>query len=102
MSILTNKIGNHYLHQQWIDETDFKLGELEDIEEEIGCPIEVVFKALKNGIYLEESKSITTSIYYHILENEFVIEWYKSKEDYGYELLKDYKKTWWLREDKTE
>lgn len=79
-----------------------KLGKLEDLEEELGCPLEVVFKSLKNGIYLEERKSISTEICYHALECEFVIEWYKNKEDYGYELLKDYKKTWWLKEDKSE
>ena len=30
--------------------TNRKLGKLEDIEEELGIPLEVLFKALKNGI----------------------------------------------------
>lgn len=30
-----------------------KLRPLEDIEEDIGCPVETVFKALKNGVYMK-------------------------------------------------
>ncbi len=36
---------------QLIEEVVDKLGEHEDIEEDVGCPIETVFKALKNGVY---------------------------------------------------
>lgn len=90
------------IKQPSMEELYENLNRYERIEEELGCPLEVVFKALQNGIYFEESKSIGTSIYYHTLEYEFVIEWYKGKECYGYYLLSDYKKTWWLKKDKSE
>lgn len=31
-----------------------KLGRLEDLEEELGCPLDVLVKALMNGIWIEE------------------------------------------------
>jgi len=34
-----------------IEEVVDKLGDLEDIEEEMGCPIEVLFKAMKQGLF---------------------------------------------------
>ena len=78
-----------------------KLGKLEDLEDELGCPLDVVFKAIKNGIdgYLEL-----------ILEYDEKDGWYFNAiwkyndfGDYGNILyLKDYKKTWWLKEDLSE
>ena len=34
-----------------IEEVVDKLGELEDIEDELGCPLETIFKALTQGVY---------------------------------------------------
>lgn len=34
-----------------IEEAVDKLGDLEDIEDGLGCPVETVFKALENGVY---------------------------------------------------
>ena len=36
---------------QLIEEAVDKLGELEDIEDRLGCPLETVFKALTYGVY---------------------------------------------------
>lgn len=80
-----------------------KLGELEDIEDELGCPIDVVFKALLNGIWL--SNGIYEFI--HDLEiGDFGLDTISncifnySENDYVF--LKDYKKTWWLSSDLEE
>lgn len=91
-----------------------KLKRIENIEEELGCPLDVLFKAFKNGIwfinkqdeleYIDESLGINQKKY----NNKFIFDNYgyrcknneveKSTEIY----LEDYKKTWWLKEDKSE
>ena len=95
-----------------------KLGKLEDLEEELGCPIEVIAKALKNGIYtyydcltgtlpfdsdyeFEDEFWHCENIYFGVnpFGNITLMFGYK-KEDHLE--LSDYKKTWWLRKDKSE
>ena len=77
------------------------------LEEEIGCPIEVVFKALKNGFY-DEYRNWYREYNFNLIYNWLLSnpnEKYLSLtiEDTDFEFkLKDYKKTWWLREDKSE
>lgn len=76
-----------------------KLGKLEDLEEQLGCPLEVFVKALKNGIYYDDKFEYPVFILdkdnfkdknYHLLVTGTIV------------YLKDYKETWWLREDKSE
>lgn len=97
MSRLTKKyeggdvevIGNEYKAIQ-------KLGKLEDIEDELGCPLDVVFKALKDGILINNKKwwLPRVNLIYMIVDNEYVF----ICENYSYK-LKYYKKTWWLCSD---
>jgi len=89
-----------------------KLGRLEDLEEQIGCPLDVVFKALKNGFKFKISshklgtkqetvEQIIYCDYAYIYYANDIKEWCISTiNDYFY--LKDYQKTWWLKEDKVE
>ena len=99
-----------------------KLGKLEDLEEEIGCPLEVVLGFLTHSIteiiieydhfsgnyaspYCTDEdivKAYVSSIYDRneidgISKPEFVVE-----TNMGTFPLSDYKKTWWLKEDKSE
>ena len=74
-----------------------KLGRLEDLEDEIGCPLEVICKALKQEViytkFSKESKHFMIENRfgkYLIYDKEWLIE------------LKDYKKTWWLKADRSE
>lgn len=88
-----------------------KLKTLEDIEEKLGCPLEVVFKALKEGFY-------TQTMYHSRQDNTWL-----GINDLGYTKeifcmyfdenmtntktcverdLKDYRKTWWLTGDRSE
>ena len=74
-----------------------KLGKLEDLEEEIGCPLEVVVKALKEGIYQEDGgRRRFPFIEYNGATNKFFFGFgtYCNVEDYG--------KEWFLKEDKSE
>ena len=74
-----------------------KLGKLEDLEEQLGCPLEVIFKALKEGIYQSDGgRRKYPTIEYNGATKKFYFA-------FGtYCNVEDYKKTWWLKEDKSE
>lgn len=78
-----------------------KLGKLEDLEEELGCPLEVVVKALQNGVYYEDAANnmryMVADLHFN-LAGDFVLYF----DDEEYLLARNYKKTWWLRKDKSE
>lgn len=80
----------------YLDAVD-KLGKLEDLEEELGCPLEVVIKALKEGIYQSDGgRRKYPTIEYNGATKKFYFA-------FGtYCNVEDYKKTWWLKEDKRE
>ena len=102
MSRLTekNKFDTHYgisISKNLLQSAYDKLGKLEDLEEEIGCPLEVVFKALKQDyIYTKSGK------HSRIEFGTYGFEWCIC---YGLRTqirVVDYKKTWWLKEYKSE
>lgn len=73
-----------------------KLGKLEDLEEQLGCTLEVVFKAVNYGIYNKRG------FRYKVILNEDVLVAYPiDVYDESWE-LSNYKKTWWLEKDKSE
>lgn len=90
-----------------------KLGKLEDIEEELGCPLEVREQALKQGyIYTTwhsrdglEKQEITHLVYDKDIKMWIFKDLEKTKGIY-YEManipVNGYKKTWWLSETKEE
>ena len=73
-----------------------KLGELEDLEEELGVDLITLFKALKDGIIYFDWYGEIKSDFIVTLEKDnsrnFYISTYNDLNFY----LKDYKKTWWL------
>ena len=78
-----------------------KLGRLEDLEDELGCPLEVLSEISKNGFY-EHYGYIPP---YHISRIDIFkreIMYYDEETNYFTVKLKDYKKTWWLKEDRSE
>lgn len=76
-----------------------KFGMLEDLEEQLGCPLEVMFKAMYSGIYFYDNYYKDQMMnYIPVLKyNHFECG---NKPYIRY--LSDYKKTWWLKEDKSE
>ena len=66
----------------------YKLGQLEDMEDELGIDLTTLFKALKDGIYGKVGKKIE-----HILAPH--LSWHYS-EIYIFK-IKDYGKTWALK-----
>jgi len=108
MSRLTKKIdeGFYVSNAPCTDDLKYKLGKLEDLEDELGCPLDVVFKALKNGIYEEFGDLLYDGEnlkLHHIKKQGWglypIICDYDEAEAF---FLKDYKKTWWLKEDLSE
>lgn len=66
------------------------------LSEELGCPLEVVFKATTNGIIDFEGKEHTVVLggyYLFVTENDELIRGI---------YLKNYQKTWWLKGDNNE
>ena len=100
MSRLTEKVKNteDYIRLATKDKQEFinKLGRLEDLEEQLGCPFLVVFEAIKNGIYDKKGFHYTV-----ILDLDFLRAYPLDLFDEKWQ-LSDYQKTWWLKEDKSE
>ena len=74
-----------------------KLYDFEELEERVGCPLDVVFTALNDGIW-----SVRYNTYQHskISRLIFMSDGYYLVVGDSYYNLKDYKKTWWLSETK--
>jgi len=72
------------------------VGQLEDLEEEIGCPLEARLKVNHN-----------TAIY-DVSGEEYIVEFVEKDIFTVYAIFymsyrwEDYKKTWWLKKDKSE
>ena len=81
-----------------------KLGRLEDIEEKLGCPLEIIFDALYRGIVCTPHPYYTHEIIYPKKEYPVVqlFQFYYLKVEDGVVDIKDYGKTWWLKEDRSE
>lgn len=90
-----------------------RLERLDNLQEEIGCPLDVMFKALKQPIYSKHPKTsklcciICPTFYFS--GNQWLIgchsmEWNEEEMccDSWDCFPKDYKKTWWLKKDKSE
>ena len=95
------KLSKHYRYNL-IEEAVDKLGQLEDIEEELGIDLITLFKAISNekGIW---KKVYGTKDFVNtraMLTCEFG-KWRIYDKEWIYE-LKDYGKTWWLEKPKDE
>ena len=78
-----------------------KLGILEDLEEKLGCPLEVVFKAIEDGIYDKKGEERSVNFDYNKWEKEYYFNAF-SYDDNIKLYLRDYKRTWWLKKDRSE
>ena len=80
-----------------------KLGKLEDIEEEFGCPLDAIFKALKDRklVFIhavsQEKTEITLGIYKILglmFDGENYVLYIYKDNDLTYVYTKDFGKTW--------
>lgn len=114
---LTEKINNRYTCDYSLaSEICNKLGQLEDIEDELGIGLIVLYKAIKNGIYVIEpiyEKDIlfcgvekigwtaNPRLFIRALPDEKLI--IVGNQEYTFEFaLKDYGKTWALTKEELE
>lgn len=103
--------------KQHYKEINKKLKIYEELEQQLGCDLEVVFKALMNGIVDKKSTytpiDINLGVQLYNGNPTYVIRYidYEEAETIRslgfnyfpkYWLLKDYQKTWWLASDKKE
>lgn len=78
------------------------------LEQELGCPLEVVFKALKDGIIYEEEsekRELMPNLMFLRFDNydeEVEEDYFLMEYDLPIVKLKDYQKTWWLKGEKDE
>ena len=105
MSRLTEKVKNteDYIRLATKDKQEFinKLGRIENLEEQLGCPLEIVAQALQNGVYYED---VANQMRYMTVDLHFNLEGYFVLYFDGEEclLVRNYKKTWFLKKDKSE
>ena len=103
-------LGYEYCFGKVDDAMYRKLKSLEDIEEELGCTLDVLFKALKNGqvvfkhiVGLENPKIyLATHKISGLLFNDKNYELWLYDRGFGdefYVYIKDYGKTWALTEE---
>ena len=86
-----------------LDDVEQELEELskyKNPEQELGCPLEVREKAFKNGFYDVDGNSYFCEHYVPYLKQMHTTGIMAHTEKHFN--LADYKKTWWLREDKSE
>ena len=93
-----NSMGIHSSSYQKCVERLNKLADLDGLEEELGCSLKIVFKALKNGIYVYNGNHFVVFLKYYKIHNKFRL---KDVNGLLYS-LEDYKKDWLLKEDKSE
>lgn len=88
----------------------YKLLPYDILESKLDCPLEVIFEAILNGVWVEvDPMDIDIENPQYMYLEEYVKLEKDSEEtlclncyDYVDELkLSDYKKTWWLKEDKS-
>ena len=79
-----------------------------DLEEEIGCPLEVVGKASKKQqIYVAKFKmyvEVRNIVIYEQATRPYIEYFYRDVNKFKVKevWIDEYKKTWWLKEDKSE
>lgn len=79
----------------------YKLGQLEDIEEDLGCPLIALSIISKNGFYCEYGYIAPRHIYRIDIFRKEILYYDEDKNCFSVK-LSDHKKTWWLKEDRSE
>ena len=100
MSRLTKKIdkGFYISNAPCTDDLKNKLGKFEDLEDELGCPLDVVTS--KTAMVVKENDIYEVDIMAVSFTNGNI--YFGSEWSFTTRKLKDYKKTWWLSSDLEE
>ena len=97
MSRLTKKLdeGFYVSNAHCTDELKYKLGKLEDLEDELGCPLDVV--SSKKAMVVKDSEIYEVDIMAVSFTNGKI--YFGSEWSFITKKIKDYKTTWWLCSD---
>ena len=102
-------LAKQYYPNENIDNEEIfnKLGKLEDIEQELEIPLEVLFKALKEGVYrlyeeFEGEPPYVQFSFVSIVYDEDNSAWVFECSNLDIYDLKDYGKTWALTREELE
>lgn len=110
MSRLTEKHNDYYISKATCtDDLKLKLGQYEDIEEELGIDLLTLFKALKDGVWISIDNVFFNKLIYKS-SSELSLKFYLGKwyicyynspnKGVFYLDLKGFNKTWWLEKPK--
>ena len=96
-------LANQYYPNENIDNEEIfnKLGKLEDIEQELGIPLEVLFKALKDGVYIIDACEIICLNHTEISLHYNGVQWLW-ETPYGAKIFTHYRITWALTREELE
>lgn len=104
--VLSNIENGFHLDDEHIKFVKDKLeyaDKMKSIEKQLGCPLDVVFKALMNGIWYEDVANRMTHIGVGLDTANYDCEYLLREYDNIIRFLpRNYKKTWWLSETKEE
>ena len=78
-----------------------ELLQYKDLEEQLGCPLEVVVEALKYGIYCANMPREELTKYFDLKLSNIETEWYLGNDIMAVN-IKYYKTLFWLKKDKSE
>lgn len=78
-------------------EVETKLGKLEDLEEQLGCPLEVL-TTNKTAMVIKDEQVYEANIYYINFNGGKIA--FGSTWSFTERKIKDYQKTWWLKGEK--
>ena len=81
-----------------------ELEKYKNLEEKLGCSLDIIFDALYNGIVCTPHPFYDHKIIYPKKEYNVVqlFQFYYLKVEDGVVDIKDYGKTWWIKKDKSE
>ena len=96
---LTEEMQKEYIENKIKKLTD-KLGKYEDLEEQIGCPLEVRCKIYdSNYVYTKDGEKWIITF---ADETHFIAVYDKAITHDRKFTYSDYKRTWWLKADRSE
>lgn len=79
-----------------------KLGQLEDIEQELGIDFITLIKAISNGIWVKTKNDISKHLTVALKKRHHTKEYWLFYRPYSHVYLEDYGKTWALTKEELE
>lgn len=107
MNRITKNVGNDYTYKNRYNQAYHKLGKLEDIEEELECPLDFIttpyyISGIRKIWYHKKWCEVVIIVAYEEATRPYMEIRCSDYKNLKMVFLDDYKKTWWLKEDRSE